>query len=260
MPPARIGLALATAVALAIVALSLARGPMPLVPSVVALAAYLAVVLVGALVPSLSMFADVASRGAEGARGVALTFDDGPDPVTTREVLATLASRGARATFFVVGEKVEAHPDVLREIVAAGHGVGVHGHVHDRLFALRGARRVRDDLERAIAAVVAVTGERPRWLRPPVGQTNPTIARVADELDLRIVGWSARGLDGVATTPEKVVARVVPRLRDGAIVLLHDAAERGGRVPSGVAALGTILDALAARNLETVALDALVDG
>jgi len=92
-----------------------------------------------------------------------------------------------------------------------------------------------------------------------VGQTNPRIARVARELDLTIVGWSVRGRDGVRSSAEKVAARVVRRLRDGAVVLLHDAAERDDHEPAGVAALPLILRQMNAQNLAAVRLDAWND-
>src|SRR5262245_32005053 len=201
----------------------------PLWAAILAFAGYAGLVTWGVLSPSLEMFAEVLWRGPEGSRGVALTFDDGPHPAFTRAVLEALDRAGAKATFFVLGEKGAREPDLLKEIVARGHLVGVHGDRHDRALSLRSLERVREDLARAVDVVTRATGERPRFYRPPVGQTNPRIAQAARELGLTIVGWSLRGLDGVRADPERVAARVVPRLRDGAIVLLHDAAERDDR-------------------------------
>ncbi|HEY8077398.1 MAG TPA: polysaccharide deacetylase family protein, partial [Labilithrix sp.] len=124
-----------------------------------------------------------------------------------------------------------------------------------RLFSLRGPRRVERDLRRAVKTLESITGERPTLFRPPVGHTNPTIARVADRLGLTVVGWSVRGRDGLAGANADAVARRIARgLRDGAIVLMHDAAERGGRRSAGVDALPRVLDAIAERNLPVVAL------
>jgi len=131
----------------------------------------------------------------------------------------------------------------------------VHGFAHDRLFSLRGSKRVRDDLERAIRVLENITEQTPTLFRPPIGHTNPTIARIADQLDLTMIGWSVRARDGLASTkPADVVARITRGLEDGAIVLLHDAAERGDRKPACVAALPEILDQIAARNLRVVPL------
>ena len=255
MRPARALLAVASAAGVALAVRSALGDPVPVAVAIGALGGYLALVFAGALAPGLGMFADVVARGPRGARGVALTFDDGPHPVHTRAVLALLDRAGARATFFVLGAKAEAHPEVVRESAARGHLVALHGFAHDRWLALRSLARVRAELERGVAALAAITGERPRFYRPPVGQTNPRIARAAEDLGLTIVGWSARGRDGVRTTAARVVARVVPRLEDGAIVLLHDAAERDDRVPVAPAALPAILDAIAARQLDCVRVD-----
>ena len=101
-----------------------------------------------------------------------------------------------------------------------------------------------------------MTGERPRLFRPPIGHTSPIIARVVDELDLTVVGWSVRARDGLAsTTPADVLRRVLPGAEDGAIVLLHDAAEQGDREPAGVRALPSLLDRLEAERMPVVPLE-----
>jgi peptidoglycan/xylan/chitin deacetylase (PgdA/CDA1 family) len=227
--------------------------PLPIAASVAGL--YLALLLSGVLVLRLRMFADALVRGPAGAVGVALTFDDGPDPAYTPEVLDALDRHRAKATFFVIGRKAEANPELVEEMVRRGHEVGVHGFSHARLFSLWGQKRVRADLERAVRVVSGITGEAPRLFRPPIGHTNPTIARVADDLDLTVVGWSVGARDGLASARARaVVTRVARGLGDGAVVLLHDAAERGGRRPAGVAALPEILQAIADKNLRVTLL------
>jgi peptidoglycan-N-acetylglucosamine deacetylase len=228
--------------------------PPPLAVSVASAGLYVGLLLSGVFVLRLRMFADALVRGPGDANGVALTFDDGPDPTHTRAVLDVLDEHQAKATFFVIGHKAERYPELVREILARGHAVGVHGFAHDRLFALRGSRRVRADLERAIRVVENITEQTPTLFRPPIGHTNPTIARVAEQLDLTIVGWSVGARDGLASTkPADVVTRIA-RGSDGAIVLLHDAAERGDRKPACVAALPEILEQIAAKNLRVVPL------
>jgi len=255
MPAARLLLYAATAGVLVLAARAVLIEPPPLYVSVGVAAAYLALILAGVLVLRLRMFADAVVEGPFAARGVVLTFDDGPDPATTPRVLDTLDAAGVKATFFVIGKKAVASPELVKEIVARGHEVGLHSFAHDRFFSLRDAKGVRRDLELGISALQAITGARPTFFRPPIGHTNPSIAKVADALDLTIVGWSAAGRDGVAwAKPADVTARVRQRLRDGAIVALHDAAEKGGREPAGVAALPDILKAIDAQHLDVVPL------
>ena len=259
LPVARLVLYVATVGALGLVARALILGPPP--PAVPALACAAYVLLIGAGVAflRLGMFVDVVWRGPREARGVALTFDDGPSPEHTPKILDLLDAARVKATFFVIGKKALAHPETVREIAARGHAVGVHGHEHDRFLSLRTPERVSDDLERCIDAVESITGARPLLYRPPVGLTSPRIARALSFFDVTVVGWSVRALDGrKGAKPDRVAARVVPRLGDGAIVLLHDAAERDDHTPASVEALPRILEAMRLKDLDGVRLDAWI--
>ncbi len=256
MPPARVALYAATLAVLVLTGRAVMVGPPPLGWSVLAGLSYLVLLLGGVFVLRWRVFADAVVRGPEGARGVALTFDDGPHPTWTPRVLAILAERKATATFFVIARKAEAYPELIKAMLEGGHAVGLHSYEHDRLLSLRRERRVRDDLERGIAVLQAITGTRPTLFRPPIGHTTPVIARVADALDLTVVGWTVSGHDGIALARvDHVVTRVRRDLRDGIIVALHDAPERGDREPAAVKALPAILDAVAAENLDVVPLE-----
>jgi peptidoglycan-N-acetylglucosamine deacetylase len=250
MPPARILFWAATLGGIIVAVRAALKEPPPLEIALAIALGYALIILSGVFFLRLRMFADAIIRGPEEARGVVLTFDDGPDPVHTPRVLDVLDAHDAKATFFVIGKKAEAHPEVVKQIVERGHDVGVHGYAHDRLFSLRGPRRVERDLKRAVVVVEKITGKRPTLFRPPIGHTNPTIARVAERLDLTVVGWSVAGYDGIARAKAKdVVTRVRRGLENGAIVLLHDAAERSDHEPVGPKALPDILDAIEAKDL-----------
>ncbi len=256
MPVFRALLYLATAGAGALILWSILRGPPPLWIAMAAFSAYVALVLCGVFFLRLQMFADVFFRGPADNSEVALTFDDGPSPEHTPRVLELLDKANVKAAFFVIGRKAEAYPEMIQAIVDGGHALGVHGYAHDRLFSLRGLRAVREDLKRGAECLERITGKKPVLFRPPIGHSNPRIAKAADELGLLFVGWSVRALDGLAgARPEQVAKRVCSRLKPGSVVLLHDAAERDDFCPAGVEALPAILAAMRERGLKGVRVD-----
>jgi peptidoglycan-N-acetylglucosamine deacetylase len=196
------------------------------------------------------------------ARGrCALTFDDGPDPAATPVVLAALARRGHRATFFVIGERARAAPEVVRAIVAAGHTVGNHTQHHSWQTPFFGPRRLRPELEQATAAIVAAGGEaaRPRFVRPPMGLLGPWFAPAAAAVGLRLASFSVRAGDAALVTlgRARVLRRVARGLGDGAIIALHDGAELRGRDAPGPALIEAVLDLVEARGLRSVTLEEL---
>lgn len=234
--------------------------PLPVAWVAAGLAAHAVVCTVGVLLPSLRAWTDVAWRADAGRGAVALTFDDGPHPETTRRVLRALAEADAKATFFVLGSKAERYPDVVRELAAAGHEVALHGYAHDRLYSLRPARRLRADIERGLAALAAC-GVRPALFRPPVGLVSHTVALAAESAGLRVAGHTTRALDGRGgAEPDAVLRRATAGLEDGAVLLLHDAAEREDHVPASLAVLPALLEELKRRGLRPVTMSALFEG
>jgi peptidoglycan/xylan/chitin deacetylase (PgdA/CDA1 family) len=175
---------------------------------------------------------------------VALTFDDGPDPLATPFFLRALDGHGIRATFFVLGSMARRAPGLLREMSEAGHEIGVHGWRH-RPLMLRGPRATYDDLARARDGVAAITGEVPRLFRPPYGVMTAASHLAARRLDLTPVLWTAWGEDWTRrATPESVHRTVTADLRGGGTVLLHDSdcTSAPGAWRSALGALPRILE------------------
>ncbi len=227
----------------------------PLWPLAAASMLFVAAVTAGVTRVGSGIFGPVLVR-VPGARGaLALTFDDGPDPEVTPHIARLLEERGHRATFFVVGERAERHPDLLRELVERGHDVGVHSYDHSLASSVPSMAWLERDFERTRDAVERAIGRRPRLYRPPVGLLNPRIHRVARRGGWTIVGWSVRALDGIVTSPQAILGRVLPGLRAGEVVLLHDHL-RGG-VPASVEVLPAILDEVEGRGLRAVPLSQL---
>ena len=194
--------------------------------------------------------------GAAAAGSVALTFDDGPHPHGTPAVLDVLAHRGARATFFLVGEQVARDPGLAREIRAAGHAIALHGHRHRSLLRV-GPRALAADLDRAAALIAAATGEEVTRYRPPYGTFSPAGLALARRRGWTPTLWSRWGRDWRRrTTPERIAATATRDLAPGDVLLLHDADHysAAGSWRRTVAALPLILDTVAAAGLTTVAI------
>ena len=176
--------------------------------------------------------------------GVALTFDDGPDPDGTPLVLDALDAAGLHATFFVVGEQLTKNHALAREALARGHEVGLHGFEHKHHDSMPG-RMAGDDVARAIGTFEMAVGRRPRWFRPPYGRFNEASYAACTDLGLEPVYWSAWGLDWESIGPDRIAEIVGRDLSDGAVVLLHDSARYAPR--EGVAATVEALPLIAER-------------
>lgn len=201
--------------------------------------------------------ADAAARGE-----VALTLDDGPDPVLTPQVLDLLDAHGVQATFFVIAERAVAQPELLREIVRRGHGVQNHTWRHPHAFSLFGPRRIEQEVERAQQALLALTGRRPTLFRAPAGLRNAWLGPVLHRLGLRLASWSRRGYDTRDGDAAQVLARLLHGLRGGAILLLHDG--HCATTPAGAPVVLEVLPALIgqvrSRGLRFVRLEDAVGG
>ena len=196
---------------------------------------------------------------ASRARGeVAITIDDGPDPVVTPQVLELLAEHGVAATFFCVGERVERHAELAREIVRRGHRIENHSQRHRHDFSLLGPRRMHAEIERAQATIHRITGDEPRFFRAPAGLRNPFLEPALQRLQLRLASWTRRGFDTVNGDADRVYRRLVAGLRSGDILLLHDG--HGATAGDGraviLSVLPRLLEAVRARNLTPVTLRA----
>jgi len=192
------------------------------------------------------------------APAVALTFDDGPDPVGTPAALDELDSLGLSATFFCLGERAERFPDLVAEIGRRGHQVETHGYRHEHHLA-RTPGWVGRDLESARRAMAAC-GVTPRWYRPTYGQLTGSTLWAARRQGWGLVLWSAWGREWTTTDPADVVTTLSRGLGPGSIVLLHDSDRFGVTGMADVArtALAPLAHELARRQLAAVTLDQLV--
>jgi peptidoglycan-N-acetylglucosamine deacetylase len=193
----------------------------------------------------------VANRSrVDGARCVALTFDDGPDPVYTPRLLDLLREKGVKATFFVIGKRADQYPEIVRRAWAEGHLVANHTWSHDSLFCFLMPGRLRAEIERGTESIRRSCGFRPRFFRSPVGLRHPLLAPYLESAGLEYVSWSIRTLDTFTTNSSILVARILKRAASGDIILLHDHLPGGTDVM--LEALPQIIDELRKRGFEFV--------
>ncbi|MDO8292769.1 MAG: polysaccharide deacetylase family protein [Gallionella sp.] len=175
---------------------------------------------------------------------IALTIDDGPDPVVTPQVLELLDRYAAQATFFCIGEKAARHPDLCREILRRGHAVENHSQHHRHYFSLLGRSGITRELQAAQDTLTAITGQHPLFFRAPAGLRNPFLDPALARLGLRLASWSARGFDTRIGDGERVKNKLLRGLRAGAILLLHDG--NAAHTPSGIPVILEVLPAVLA--------------
>lgn len=212
-----------------------------------------AVMFWATLWPQSRLFSPVLTRLPTRERVVWLTIDDGPS-ADTPALLDLLDAHQARACFFVVGERAEARPELVREILRRGHQLGNHSYSHpEKWFWALPPVAMRTQIARAQQVLTGLAGTPPRWFRAVVGMANPFVAATLKPLGLARVAWCARGYDAREADPARVAARIAQGLRPGAIVLLHEGAPHG----NSVAIVAAVLELLRVQGYATVLPEAL---
>lgn len=226
-------------------------------PSVVAalVANHMALALIGMwprsrlLGDNMLRLPDAAARRGE----IAITFDDGPHPEVTPKVLDILDRYGAKASFFCVGEKAAAHPDIVREIARRGHAIENHSMRHSGFFGFFGPAALRQEIGAAQSVLGGIAGRPPRFFRAPMGIRNPMLDPVVARMGLHYISWTRRGFDTVARDPAVVLERLTDGLSAGDILLLHDRPTvRGALIVLTV--LPALLERISAAGLKPVSL------
>jgi len=201
----------------------------------------------------LSYFTDVFYRKhyADG-QTLALTFDDGPTPITN-ELLDLLKAYNAKATFFCIGRQISKHPDIFRRIMDEGHIIGNHTMNHSKAFGFLNANQVEQEIGSCDAIIQDLVPYKTRFFRPPFGVTNPSVAEAVKQTKHQVIGWSNRSLDTIIGDEDKIFERVTKRLKSGDIVLFHDTSNKTLRVVSRV------LEYMKARDMRSVTVQELLN-
>jgi peptidoglycan-N-acetylglucosamine deacetylase len=175
----------------------------------------------GAFHRNSPIFGRPITRLRTNVRALALTFDDGPNPEATPQILEALAARRVKATFFVLGRHAEMWPELVARVAAEGHSIGNHGYYHRKLH-FKSPRYVHEDLALGTRAIEQASGIHPRLFRAPHGFRSPWVTAIAGSLGQRTVGWSLGVWDSDRPGVEAIADRTVNGARSGSILLLHD--------------------------------------
>ncbi len=212
-----------------------------------------ATLLAPTLIRNFSWFGPVITRFSTTRREVWITIDDGPHPENTPEILEVLSSHAAKATFFGIGERILQWPHLARAIKEAGHQLQNHTFRHPTTSywaSLPG--QAAYEIVRCSEAILQVTGEKAIQFRAPAGLANPFVHAFAQKAGLQMIGWSARGLDGLPHQPERVVQKILHTVRPGAIILIHEGALRGLQSGTRARTLDMLLRELRWKGYQTV--------
>lgn len=219
---------------------------------VVAVSWFLVVLLGSAFINSNYHVKAHCSNAVETQKNIAITFDDGPHPMTLL-VLEVLKKHQAKATFFCIGSQIEKHPKILQRIIDEGHLVGNHSYSHSPFFDFYKTHQVLQELKATDDLIEKNTGKKPHWFRPPFGITNPSIAKAIAQTKHQVIGWNIRSLDGVIKNKNIIFNRIANRIAPGGIVLLHDTSSHT------VVVLERLLVRLREKNYQVVSLEVLLD-
>lgn len=184
---------------------------------------------------------------------VALTFDDGPIPQKTENVLKVLNKFNVKATFFCIGKRIKGNETILQKIDSEGHLIGNHSYSHSNMFDLKTTKQMLEDLQLSNIEIKRSINKTPAFFRPPYGVTTPSLARACKQLNYDVIGWNVRSLDTTIKDKKQLVDRVTKQIQPGSIILFHD------NVDGIEFALEEILVYLKQNNYQVVALNKLIN-
>lgn len=183
-----------------------------------------------------------------GGKKIALTFDDGPHPYYTEQLLEGLKERNVKVTFFITGQNVEAYPEIVKEIYAEGHLIGNHTYSHIQLTS-KNEESFKQEIVRTNEAIKEVTGQDTIYVRPPYGSWNKEFEK---ELNMFPVLWTVDPLDWCSSDASRIVRSVCSKAKENDIILMHD------QYKTTVTAALKIVDELTKKGYEFVTVDELL--
>ncbi|PIQ15094.1 MAG: polysaccharide deacetylase [Flavobacteriales bacterium CG18_big_fil_WC_8_21_14_2_50_32_9] len=181
---------------------------------------FLSIVALGTSFIQLNYFVESINKGNN--KGIALTFDDGPNAAITPQILAILEKENIKATFFIIGNKIEQNAALLKKIDNEGHTIGNHSYSHNNLTTIYSTKKLKDDLIKCNQLINQVIAKKPLFFRPPFGVTTPRYKRALKQLNMQSIGWTIRSLDTQSKNKELLYKKITKQISDGSIILFHD--------------------------------------
>ena len=159
----------------------------------------------------------------KGTKGVSLTFDDGPDPASTLQLLEILDKHQIKGAFFLIGRKIQEHEDLVKKIYEGGHLIGNHGFTHAKDLPMKGAAFLAEEFKKCDDEIQRVCGVTPRFVRIPFGLTTPNYNRALKKSKHLSIGWNFRSFDTMFSDEKKLEDRMRKYISRSSIILLHEA-------------------------------------
>jgi len=214
------------------------------------------IVLFGAIVSLGSYFIgfNFFIHSEKKGNGVVFTFDDGPNPEFTPQILDVLSKFNVKATFFVIGKEAEKYSDLLKRIESEGHIVGNHSYSHSNFMPFFSAKKLQKDFEKSRNIIDGIIGKKPNYIRPPFGATSPRYTKMLRRVNFVSIGWSFRSYDTTEKDADSLVSKTLTAIEkdNKAILLFHDTME------VTVKALPKILEKLKSNGIEIASLSASI--
>ena len=226
--------------------------------ALIPLALFIIVSALSPFFPGLQMFLPSIMRGGPGSRGVALTFDDGPDPASTPFVIEMLNRHDIKAHFFIIGQKGSTHPELIRLILDNGHTLGNHTMNHDTLIMLKPAARLNKEIA-SCQDVLKGFGITAYTFRPPVGIVNPKLGPILFRMGLICVMFSIRGYDFGNRRIGNIGRNILKGIREGGIIMLHDRVPaRGAPVSELIRQMEEAITGIRKKGLDFLPIEKLI--
>jgi peptidoglycan-N-acetylglucosamine deacetylase len=229
--------------------------------SMIPLAFFVLASFIAPFFTGISYFLPIITRGKSSGKSVSLTFDDGPDPVSTPALLSLLAKKNIQATFFVTGKNASRHPDLIQAILRQGHAIGNHSYQHDPLIMLKSSKRLFQEIQ-LTQDILKTHGIKALAFRPPAGITNPKLGKILSGLGMYCVNYRCRAFDMGNRRIQNLSGKILHKIQPGDIVLLHDiipAKEKKQRMLKWLIEIEKIVDGIRKKGLEVIPLSDLID-